>query len=170
MGTFPTLVKRYRKTVQPPDKRPLCSLRKGGSGNTYFWNRMYLFTLWKRRYDMCTVVLCCHSHFFVCTEKRTKRSHHALTRDPKQWKIIKPSAPKSYPGPRGPLLKYRGWNKPCSRFDKAPETRTIGNEIRKTTTSGTQGTKKLLRSLKRGRRMQEVLITGLWLGKFWWFS
>ena len=103
---------------------------------------MYLFTLWKRRYDKCTVVSCYHSHFFVCTEKRTKRSHHALTRGPKQWKIIKPSAPKSYPGPRGPLLKYRRWNKPCSRFDKAPETRSIGNEIRKTTTSGTQGTKK----------------------------
>ena len=32
--------------------------------------------------------------------------------------------------------------------------------------SGTQDTKKLSRSLKRGGRLQEVLITGLCLGKF----
>ena len=97
---------------------------------------MYLFTLWKRRYDMCTVVPCCHSHFFVCTEKRTKMENY------KTMENCKTVSPKSYRGPRGPLLKYRRWNKPCSRFDKAPETRSIGNEIRKTTTSGTQGTKK----------------------------
>ena len=28
----------------------------------------------------------------------------------------------AYPGYKGPFSKYLRWNKPCSRFDKAPET------------------------------------------------
>ena len=68
-----------------------------------------------------------------------------------ELEIIKPSAPKSYPGSRGPFSKYQGRNKPCSRFDKAPEMRTKRELDKKKITSGVQGTKKLSRSLNEER-------------------
>ena len=36
-----------------------------------------------------------------------------------KWLLV--SGSRTYPGSRGPFSKYLIWNKPCLRFDKAPE-------------------------------------------------
>ena len=96
-------------------KRPWWSLRKRGPDTSIFLKRMYFFTLWKRSYDMFTVVPCCHSNVFVCTDRRTKRE------DTMRWRL-----------------------------------KTMENYK-------TVDRKTLSRSLKRGCRLQHVLITGLWV-------
>ena len=48
---------------------------------------------------MCTVVPCCHSHFFVCTEKRTKMENY------KTMENCKTVSPKKLPWPQRSALE-----------------------------------------------------------------
>ena len=124
MGTFPTSVKRYRKTVDPPisdhgglfvkEVRTLLFLEE---------NVPFYFLEQTLRYVYCSSML--SLTFLRVHWEANKEITPCAYRRLKTMGIIKPSAPKSFPGSRGSFSKYQLWNKPCSRFDKDPETRTI---------------------------------------------
>ena len=82
-GTFPTLVKCYGKTVESPVSDHGGLFVKEVRIHLFFLKRMYFFTLWKRSYDIFTVVPCCRSNVFVCTDRRTKREDTMRLREVK---------------------------------------------------------------------------------------
>ena len=74
MGTFSNLVKRYVKTVDPPVSDHSGMFVKETTDTSIFGGEYTFFTFYKRSYNKCSVVPCCHSNFFVCTDRRTKKS------------------------------------------------------------------------------------------------
>ena len=89
MGTFPTLVKRYWKTVEPPVSDHGSLFVKEVRTHPFFFfeeNVLFYFVEEKLRCVYCSS--CFHANFSVGTDRRTKRDYPMRLREVKNYQQL----------------------------------------------------------------------------------